>query len=203
MSLKNPFRAGNDLISGVVATAALGGTVFALHLPMLVAAGVAVAVYGGTKLLLGRDGSGSDEADDGLTQQFVTRGRSQVAQLQTIAGTIRTENVRNKVASICISAEQIFRILEADSRKTPLARGFVDYTLDKSRTILSSYRDLSLRPVPAAQQTLQSVESLLDTIDKSFRTQIERLVADDVASLDSEVDVLKTRLEFEGEDYKA
>lgn len=197
--LKNPLRTASDLISGLVATAALGGTVFALHLPLLAGAAVAAAVYGGTKLLLWRDPvAGADTTAD--TSKFVARGRARTSQLRTIAGAIENQSVRAKIAHIAASAEQIFTILETDPQKTALARGFVEYTLDRTTAMLVSYRDLARQNMPSVRDTLLKVESLLDTIEKSFAAQIEKLVLDDVASLDSEIDVLKTRLEFEGEE---
>ena len=188
----------SDLVAGVAATAALGGTFFVLHIPVLMAAGVAVAVYGGARLLMTQAGERRDD-DTELAHYSVLRGRAQVKDIQEVVASVSKQSVREKVSSICSSAEQIFTIFESDPKKTRLARGFVEYTLERSKTILIRNRDLSSRPITSAKETLGKVEALLGTIDQSFQTQIERLLQEDVASLDSEIDVLKTRLDFEGE----
>jgi 5-bromo-4-chloroindolyl phosphate hydrolysis protein len=189
-----------DLVPGVLATVALGGTFFALHLPLAIAAGSAVAIYAGARLLMSTTGARAFRgADDDVTRDAIESGRAQVRELQAMAPSITKETVRSSIDSICSSADQIFGIFEADPRKAPMARGFVQYTLARTGTIVTRYRDLSSRRVAAAQQTLEKTEHLLTTIDSSFKEQIERLLLEDVADLDSEIEVLKTRLEIEGE----
>lgn len=189
---------GSDLLSGVVATAALGGAYLGLHLPVLVAAGVAVAVYGGLRLLLSVPAV-SAHGSDSFAVEVVENGRRQVVQLRELSGRIAKPSVRASVAHICILAEQIFAIFLADPGKTPLARGFVEYTLGKTSTIVTRYCELSSRALPSAKATLDKAESLLATIDASFGEQIEKLLREDVADLDSQIEVLQTRLEIEAD----
>ena len=145
-------------------------------------------------------GSGpSSSTMDEETRVAIVRGRAQVTQLRGYSSVFNADNVRNSVAGICHSAELIFSLFESDPRKAAMARGFVDYTLTRTLAIVARYRDLSSHRTAAAQTTLSNVETLLETIDRSFRDQIDRLVAEDAADLDSEVEVLKTRLEIEGE----
>lgn len=187
---------GTDLLSGITATAALGALTAGLHFPIVVAAGVAVAVYGGMRLLLTpRRAAG----DDDLTASSIARGRKQVARLREISGTIAKPAVRASVNHICAMAEQIFAMFAADPSKALLARGFVDYTLSRTLTVVSRYCDLSSRSMSSAAPTLARAESLLTTIEASFGEQIEKLLKEDVADLDSEIEVLQTRLDLEGD----
>jgi 5-bromo-4-chloroindolyl phosphate hydrolysis protein len=186
-----------DLVPGLLATAALGGGFFAMHLPVMIAAGVAVAVYGGTRLLLSVAPRAAAAAGDD-TAEVVARGRRQVTQLRQLGGRLEPE-VRGKIGGICNSAEQIFAIFEADPAKTPLARGLVDFTLGKTLKIVSAYCDLWARDVGAARPMLDRVQTLLGEIETSFRGQIDRLLREDVAGLESEIEVLQTRLEVEGD----
>lgn len=192
-----PRDAATDLVPGVLATAALGGTFFALHLPIAIAAGAAVAVYAGARLLM--SSVPKNTSDDAVTRDAIARGRMQVTKLMLAKDTITKPSVGASIGRICDSANQIFGIFETDPAKAPLARGFVQYTLDRTAAIVERYRDLSSRRLASAQETLAKTESLLSTIDDSFKQQINRLLAEDVADLDSEIEVLKTRLEIEGE----
>jgi len=91
-------------------------------------------------------------------------------------------------------------MFERDPDKVPLARGFVEFTLGRSLNIVHKYRELSaLGRSATIQQSLSRVESLLVTIDTSIRQQIERLLLNDAADLDAEVEILKTRLDIESE----
>lgn len=192
----------SDLVAGVVATAALGTTFLALHMPILVAAGVAVAVYGGTKLLFTDPfrrlaGGRPDEPD---TRAVIECGRKQMAELRAAGDAVAKESVRNSIYGICHSAGEIMAMFERDPAKVPLARGFVEFTLGRSLKIVQKYRELSsLGRSAAIQQSLSRVEALLGTIDSSFRQQIERLLLNDAADLDAEVEILKTRLDIESE----
>jgi 5-bromo-4-chloroindolyl phosphate hydrolysis protein len=136
---------------------------------------------------------------DDFTNEFLARGRAQVARLRALSNSIGKPSVRASTVHICLLADQIFAILVADPAKTPLARGFVDYTLTKTLTIITRYCDLSSRGMPSAQPTLEKAESLLAMIDTSFGEQIEKLLREDVADLDSEIEVLQARLELEGD----
>lgn len=191
----------SDILAGVIASAALGTTVI-LHVPILIGAGVALAVYGGTKLLLS-DGlqrmvRGAAEPTD--AQQVIDRGRKQIGQLRAAGGAIEKESVRASIYGICHSADEVVSLFERDPDKVPLARGFVEFTLGRSLNIVQKYRELSaLGRSAAIQQSLARVESLLTTIDTSIRQQIERLLLNDAADLDSEVEILKTRLDIESE----
>ena len=187
---------GNELVSGVVATTALGGLYLGLHFPAMVAAGVAIAVYGGTRLFFSAT-AGADHDDS--VDRAVARGRQQVERLRKLSGSISKSDVRASVAHICIMAEQIFAIFLGDPAKAPLARGFVDYTLTQTTTIVTRYCELSSRSLSSATPTLERAESLLTMIEKSFAEQIEKLLSEDVADLDSEIEVLQARVELEGD----
>lgn len=186
----------NDLIAGVLATTALGVGVV-LHLPVIAAVGAAAAVYGGMRLVLPnvRQRTGLDD----VTRDMIVRGRAQIAAMQQLAIATKKESVRESVKSICASTEEIFSMFEAAPHKAALARGFVDYTLTRTVNILQSYQALSNRRLGSAQETLEKTESLLAMIEQSFRDQVARLLSEDVADLDSEIEILKTRLEVEGD----
>lgn len=139
------------------------------------------------------------EEADALTRQLIDRGRQQLAELRRLAVVVPKDSVKTSVTNICGSAAEIFSVFEATPRKAPLARGFVDYTLGRTVTILRRYQELSSRGIGSARETLEKTESLLAMIDESFREQLARLMNEDVADLDSEIEVLKTRLEIEGE----
>ena len=187
----------NELVAGVVATTALVGGVV-LHLPVIAAVTVGAAVYGGMRLIMPNVRKGT--ALDSVTRDMIVRGRAQIATLQQLAAATRKESVRNSVKNICASATEIFSMFEAAPHKAPLARGFVDYTLTRTVGVLQRYQELSGRALgPAQTETLAKTESLLAMIEQSFREQVNRLLSEDVADLDSEIEILKTRLEVEGE----
>lgn len=187
-----------DLVPGLLATAALGGSFFAMHLPVVAAIGVGAAVYVGTRLLSAVTPRTPGAIVDESTAEVVARGREQVARLRQLGSRLEPD-VRAKIGGICNSAEQIFSIFESDPAKTPLARGLVDFTLGKTLKIVSAYCELSARDAIAARPTLDRVQTLLGEIETSFRGQIDRLLREDIAGLESEIEVLQTRLEVEGD----
>jgi len=193
---KKKVRLANELVAGVVATAALGAGVV-LHLPIIAAAGAAAAVYGGLRLLLPNPARSGEDLD-AVTKESIARGRKQIATLQTL-GANSKPSVRASVTSICRSASEIFSMFETSPRKAAMARGFVDYTLTRTVTVMQRYQELSSRSTATAQETLAKTETLLSMIEASFREQLDKLVREDAADLDSEIELLKTRLEVEGD----
>src|SRR5213075_1284472 len=73
-----PATRSNDLIAGVVATAALAAGVV-LHLPVIAAIAVGGAVYGGVRLML---------------PNVRNKSREQLATLQQLAATTKNESMR-------------------------------------------------------------------------------------------------------------
>lgn len=188
----------NDLLSGAAATATLGATFFALHLPVLAAAGVALAVYAGSRLLLP---PGPPTSPAGLSDgDVVARGRDQLRKLQVAAVAVDKAPVRASIDRILSSGEKIYGLFEADPDKLRVGRGIVEFTLARTLAIVLRYVELSRSGVATARPTLDRAEQLLETIDGSLRGQIERLMREDVSDLDSEIELLHTRLEFEGND---
>ncbi len=186
----------NELVAGVVATAALGAGVV-LHLPIIAAGVAAAAVYGGMRLLLPSPVKQGEDLD-AMTRETIARGRQQIGVLEKLAANSKP-SVRASVTSICRSAREIFTMFEASPRKAAMARGFVDYTLTRTVTVLQRYQELSSRSTATAKETLEKTETLLSMIEASFREQLDKLVREDAADLDSEVELLKTRLEVEGD----
>ena len=171
----------NELLAGVMATAALGLGVV-LHLPLIAAIAVGGAVYGGMRLAL----SGT---------------RDPLAPLHKLGAATKNESMRASVQNICASATEIFAIFDSAPHKAIYARGFVDYTLTRTVNILQRYHDVgqALSLSGQAESLSYKTETLLSMIDRSFREQVAKLLSDDVADLDSEIEILKTRLEVEGE----
>jgi hypothetical protein len=165
-----------ELLAGVVGTAALGVGVV-LHLPLVAAIVVGGAVYGGVRLML--------------------PPVNPLAKLQQLAAATNHPSVRASVQNICASANEIFRLFESSPRKKLLGAPFVEYTLTRTVDILQRYQ--TLRSSGQAESLSHKTESLLAMIDQSFREQVAKLLSDDVADLDSEIEVLKTRLEIEGD----
>jgi hypothetical protein len=188
----------NDLLSGAAATATLGATFFGLGLPVLAAAGVAVAVYAGTRLLLPSDTAPSTGGGPG--SDAVSLGRHQLHQLQSAAKAVDKPSVRASIDRILSSGDRIYTLFEGDADKLRAGRGLAEFTLGRTLAIVRRYVELSRSGATLARPTLDRAEQLLETIDASLRAQIEQLMRDDVSDLDSEIDVLNTRLELEGND---
>jgi hypothetical protein len=196
LEAKKKVALANELVAGVMATAALGAGVV-LHLPVIAAAGAAVAVYGGLRLLLPSPRTGGEDLD-AVTKETIARGRRQISVLESLAANVKP-SVRASVVGICRSAREIFAMFETSPAKAAMARGFVDFTLTRTVTVLQRYNELSSRTSATAQETLAKTETLLSMIDTSFREQLDKLVREDAADLDSEIELLKTRLEVEGD----
>jgi len=195
-----------SIAAGIGAVAAFLAVLLLVDLPLLVAAVAGLAVYLGLLLIIGRAPGPTESLPQvpGLTHAEalhvirVSRGKAQ--RLQSLARAVEDRAVAAEVRDIADQARLISEELQHDPKDIRVARRFLDYYLDATLMVVERYVDLSKRAADNAdaQRVLSSFDGVLDKILETFRKQHDKLLADDVLDLDTEVEVLERMMTMEG-----
>jgi hypothetical protein len=120
-------------------------------------------------------------------------GRGQVDGIRDMAGGIGKPPVRERVAHLCGTADQILDELAGHPRKVDAARSFLTYYLDAAERIVRGYVDLSRRGATSTETraTLAKAEASLASVQKAFDHELESVLQDKVLDLDSEIELLE------------
>jgi hypothetical protein len=123
-------------------------------------------------------------------------------QVNAIARTgknIGKPEVRDAVAGLCRTAEQILDELRREPRKVGIARGFLVYYLEAAYRIVNGYAELSVHGLesPDADRTLQQAEGALAEVQQAFERQLSDLLAQRLFELDTEIALLERTVQLE------
>jgi len=143
------------------------------------------------------EGTGVDakELDDAIRN-----GKADCNSLQNLAFRITRPEVRRKVEGIADVAYRIVEDVKKDPKDLRAARQFFGYYLGACVKVVSSYVELSVRPVQddETKAACAKVEAELDTIRQAFEKQLATLQENNLIDLDVELSVLKNTIRMEG-----
>ncbi len=128
------------------------------------------------------------------------KGTEKLRKIRNQTHLIRNNEVAEKVKHICAKGLEIFDYLEKNPGDLNKARQFINYYLDTTEKIVSQYVELSRRQGTNEElrETLEKVESVLDSIGETYEKQLQNLLEDDLLDLNTEIEVLEKTIKLEG-----
>ena len=133
------------------------------------------------------------EADAALTpdqREILEEGRLALGELGKLYARIREDSVQSRIMDLLSLTDRIVEDIRTDPADLPLIRRFLRYYLPTAIRVLHEY--------DRAQGDRSRLETLLDEIIASGRSQYDGLFANDATDLDLEIGVLETKLRAEG-----
>ena len=129
--------------------------------------------------------------------------REGAAHVKTLDGYLRRLGpgpARMEVQGIRDEAVKILTEMERDPADVKTARFFLSYYFETTVKILSKYLELSEhKPAsPEVRAALEKVEDSLSVIRGAFAKQHTMMLANDIMSLDAEIEVMKKSIKMEG-----
>jgi len=102
--------------------------------------------------------------------------------------------VRKEIEDLCKIAESMFDMLRKDPNDLRVVKQFITYYLEPTHKIVLKYVELATtRPMPAeAVSILDKTEKSFKSISAAFLQQKEKMLANDVMDLDTEIKVFET-----------
>lgn len=135
---------------------------------------------------------------DGTTradiEDTIKAGRKLTMGMRQAVQRLSQVEIRQEVEDLCRIAESMFELLKKDPNDIRVVKQFITYYLEPTHKIIVKYAELATtRPMPAdAIATLERTEKSLKNIRATFLQQKEKMLANDVMDLDTEIKVFET-----------
>lgn len=180
----------------------LGVAVFVLL--MFVMKGIEIALIGGVvgwlvvTLIFNKKEKEESLVTEGLTrgdlENTIKNGRKLTSGMRDAVKRLSQTEVCREVEDLCRIAESMFDMLKKDPKDIRVVKQFITYYLEPTHKIIVKYAELATtRPMPAgAVETLERTEKSLKSMRSTFLKQKEKMLANDVIDLDTEIKVFET-----------
>ena len=127
-------------------------------------------------------------------------GELALAEMRRLDEAIADETVSAQIRRLEEVSRKIFGQVEADPKKLPEIRRFMDYYLPTTLKILNAYDRMGAAGVSGENigRTMDRVEELMAAIVAAFEKQLDSLFGAEAMDLRAEMTVLETMLAREG-----
>lgn len=179
-------RGSSDLIPGIGAAVAFLILVFVLRMPLLLAAGLAGAVYVGLRLTLQQ------------TRETAAPAPTEWELLQSISQhqhAVTDLSVRRKITGICEQARLFLQFLTQHPQQAQSWQPIVRECLVSTLRVTAQYVHLVQFLDDPSHPSLREAEELLDQVSSTFATLRRRLVDERAADLSAEMELFRSTLQ--------
>ncbi|HPE15961.1 MAG TPA: 5-bromo-4-chloroindolyl phosphate hydrolysis family protein [Oscillospiraceae bacterium] len=123
-----------------------------------------------------------------------------LAQIRAANALIRDETVSRQIDRIETLTRRIFEVVQKQPEKLPQIRTFMNYYLPVTLKLLDAYGQLERQDVEGGNiaEARNSIERIMETLVSGFERQLDRLFAEDVLDISSDIRVLETMLGQDG-----
>lgn len=137
---------------------------------------------------------------DKANQALVREGIRKLYLIRQKTRMIKKNEIAQKIQDICKVGMEIFDYIKKNPKDVKKAKQFINYYLDSTEKIVSRYIDLSnMKNIsPEVEKSLIEVEEILNSIEDTFKKQMDSMLDDDLLDLDTEIKVLKNTMKMEG-----
>ncbi|MGN0305070.1 MAG: 5-bromo-4-chloroindolyl phosphate hydrolysis family protein [Lachnospiraceae bacterium] len=141
----------------------------------------------------------SDPATKELSR-LLEEGNGYIREIHTLNEGIKGEEISHKLEVIEEMADSIFEQLKRKPEKIPDLRKFMQYYLPMTVKVVRAYRDFEQENLPSRQleESKKEIEETLDKVQIAFEKLREKLFAEDVLDVSTDLDVLETMMSQEG-----
>ncbi len=135
---------------------------------------------------------------DAMTRQEISKtikaGRKLTIAMRQASYRLMQLEVKKEIEDLCKIAESMFEMLKKDPNDLRIVKQFITYYLEPTHKIIMKYVELATtRPMPAdAVSILDKTEKSFKSIRATFLQQKEKMLANDVMDLDTEIKVFET-----------
>ncbi len=198
-----PRKIFGAVLSGLgIATGAFAATGSALHAGLFgaMAAGLHLGAFGLDPLRdKGAEGIDAFQAD--RVARAVDEAEAYLGAMKDAILRASDRNLENRIERFAIAARQLFRRVEEDPGDLSAVRKYLGIYLMGARDATVKFADLyAQNRDPRARSEF---EALLTDLETNFADRSARLLTNDAAALDVEIQVLRERLQYETPKPKA
>lgn len=168
-----------------------------------IAAVISAAVYAGASMIFkGRTVEVREDARSGDrdVDALINEGRRLLDSLSASNAAIENADISAKLQRMTAAGEEIFNLLERDTKQLVSVRKFMNYYLPTADKLMQSYRLMleSKTQGENMEQAMRSIENSLGMIANAFEKQLDNLHKDRVLDIETDIDVLETMMASDG-----
>jgi 5-bromo-4-chloroindolyl phosphate hydrolysis protein len=194
--LKSPLA--GRIISIIIGVALFAVFYALMPTGVLYALLIGLAAWVMLTLIFSKKERDSSVVADGMTRleidNTIRAGKKLTIAMRNASYRLMQMDVRKQIEDLCKIAESMFEMLKKDPNDIRVVKQFITYYLEPTHKIILKYVDLATaRPMPAdAIEILDRTEKSLPGIRSTFLQQKEKMLANDVMDLDTEIKVFET-----------
>lgn len=193
-------RGSAILIAGCAAAAVLPATAFGLNLPLWLDAAASLGVFSGVYLLSrrpapagGLDPDAVAEAQSQTARSLVGEAAAALDRLKRAGGAVRDPAMRDQIAALARTGEQVVAGVRADPAKAMPVRRLLTFYLPTAASLAEGWRALEAQRTPAADRASQTRETMC-ALNKAFAQFADEMTAPQMQTLDLDLKVLNDAL---------
>ena len=192
-------------MKGPIISAVLGATFFAvpyvgLGITILPSLGIGVAAFVAGNLLFSEPEKKEVQDPNKTFYEILSESKKQNAQIYSLISKIESLKLQNNLKEIHDTASKIIDTISKNPNKLNQAHSFFDYYLPVTVKILTKYDLIENQSLEndEVKKFMQSTETMMEKINKSFKEQLANLYQSDMIDADAEMKVFETMLNSEG-----
>jgi len=140
-----------------------------------------------------------EEDKEFAMEEALKMGNSKLSEIKSLGKAIKQQNLKEKITKICEITEKILAEVKRDPSDLKRAKQFLNYYLDSTIKIVSTYVKLATTEVndKSIKDYMVKIETMLDTLAQAFDKQLAMLLSNDVMDLDVELSLLESMIKSE------
>jgi len=124
-----------------------------------------------------------------VQNEILKKARASMMDLRTASMRVKNREVQSSAQQICVTLDQILKVLKEQPEDIPKARSFLNHSLPMLSGILKKFVRLEQSGAPNADVTAQTAVCLRD-LETAAQKQYDNLFANDVVDITADMEVL-------------
>lgn len=126
-------------------------------------------------------------------------GYTQLDMINELERSLESTSISRHISEISKTITKILNFVEEHPDKARQLKKFMDYYLPTTVKLINNYSQYKQNPNGKnVEQGLSKIETIMSTVEKAFKSQLDNLFEDKTLDLVSEINVLDTMLKTEG-----
>jgi 5-bromo-4-chloroindolyl phosphate hydrolysis protein len=151
------------------------------------------------KVTKDKKASSYNPASHPKTEEAVNNGLQRLRQIRSNTVLIKNNDSAAKIKEICATGVEILEHLRNYPEDFKKAKPFLNYYLVTTEKIVNRYAELCSKKdkTEEIEKAIKNVESVLDSINETYKKQLKNLLEDNLLDLSVEISVLEKTMKLE------
>ena len=151
------------------------------------------------KITKEKKASSLNPASNSKSDDIINNGLQRLRQIRSNTVLIKNNDSAAKIKEICVTGVEILEHLKNNPEDLKKAKPFLNYYLVTTEKIVNRYAELCSKKdkTDEIEEAIKNVESVLDSINETYKKQLKNLLEDDLLDLSVEISVLEKTMKLE------